>query len=129
MQNTLQAIALNHALAMGMLCGVQLRQKALQALALSRYTRQRRDELLQLYVQLQKPDQGARSAGGRRSQAATPGVAAAHPLPGAGPITALATDVILGDAHRFATGNQVGELHRDDPVRAQQWKAAAARRT
>ena len=27
--------------------------------------------------------------------------------PGVGPITALATDVFLGDAHRFATGNQV----------------------
>jgi transposase len=36
--------------------------------------------------------------------------------PGVGPVTALATEVFLGDPHRFATGNQGGQLHRDDPI-------------
>src|SRR5438309_5607352 len=53
-QNTLQAIALNHALRHGHALWSPAGQKALQALALSRYSSQRRDELLHLYVQLQK---------------------------------------------------------------------------
>ena len=53
-QNTLQAIALNHALRQGRALWSAPGQKALQALALSRYTSPRRDELLHLYVQLQK---------------------------------------------------------------------------
>jgi hypothetical protein len=47
-QNTLQAIALNHALRQGRTLWSAAGQKALQALALSRYTSQRRDELLRL---------------------------------------------------------------------------------
>ena len=80
--------------------------RALQALALSRYTSQRRDELLHLYVQLQKRikelDRQVEEEVKQRPQAMR---LLTHP--GVGPITALATDVFLGDAHRFATGNQV----------------------
>src|SRR4030095_7538496 len=54
LQHTLQAIALNHALREGRALWNPAGQKALQALTLSRYTSQRRDELLHLYVQLQK---------------------------------------------------------------------------
>src|SRR2546430_11953235 len=53
-QNTLQAIALNHALRQGRGLWTATGQKALQALSLPSYTRQRRDELLRLYVQLQQ---------------------------------------------------------------------------
>jgi hypothetical protein len=53
-QNTLQAIALNHALRRGRGLWTATGQKELQALSLPRYTRQRRDELLRLYVQLQR---------------------------------------------------------------------------
>ena len=53
-QNTLQAIALNHALRRGRGLWTASGQKALQALSLPRYSRQRRDELLRLYVQLQQ---------------------------------------------------------------------------
>jgi transposase len=53
-QNTLQAIALDRALRHGHALWSPAGQKALQALALSRYSSQRRDELLHLYVQLQK---------------------------------------------------------------------------
>jgi transposase len=53
-QNTLQAIALNHALRRGRGLWTATGQKALQALSLPRYTSQRRDQLLRLYVQLQQ---------------------------------------------------------------------------
>src|SRR5882724_9641574 len=105
-QNTLQAIALNHALRHGHALWSPAGQKALQALALSRYSSQRRDELLHLYLQLQKRikelDRQVEEEAKRRPQALR---LLTHP--GVGPITALATDVFLGDAHRFATGNQV----------------------
>src|SRR5256885_9681506 len=52
-QNTLQAMALNHALRRGRGLWTATGQKALQALSLPGYTSQRRDELLRLYVQLQ----------------------------------------------------------------------------
>jgi transposase len=105
-QNTLQAIALNHALRHGHALWSPAGQKALQALALSRYASQRRDELLHLYVQLQKRikelDRQVEEEAKQRPQALR---LLTHP--GVGPITALATDVFLGDAHRFATGNRV----------------------
>ena len=105
-QNRLQAIALNHALRQGRALWNPAGQKALQALALSGYSRQRRDELPQLYVQLQKRikelDRQVEEEAKRRPQALR---LLTHP--GVGPVTALATDVFLGDAHRFATGNQV----------------------
>ena len=53
-QNTLQAMALNHALRRGRGLWTATGQKALQALSLPSYTSQRRDELLRLYVQLQR---------------------------------------------------------------------------
>ena len=105
-QTTLQAIALNHALRHGHALWSPAGQKALQALALSRYSSQRRDELLHLYVQLQKRikelDRQVEEEAKQRPQALR---LLTHP--GVGPITALATEVFLGDAHRFATGNQV----------------------
>jgi transposase len=52
-QNTLQAIALNHALRRGRGLWTAAGQKALQALSLPSYSSQRRDQLLRLYVQLQ----------------------------------------------------------------------------
>ncbi len=60
-------------------------------------------------------DQGARPAGGRRSQAATPGVAAAHPS---------RSGADHGIGHRRVPGRRAPvchwqpgrELHRDDPV-------------
>lgn len=105
-QNTLQAIALNHALRQGRTLWNPAGQKALQALTLSRYTSQRRDELLHLYLQLQKRikelDRQVEEEAKQRPQALR---LLTHP--GVGPITALATDVFLGDAHRFANSNKV----------------------
>ena len=96
-QNRLQAIALNHALRPGRALWSSTGQKALPALALLRYTSQRRDELLHLYEQLQKRVQGldrqVEEAAKQRPQTLR---LLTHP--GVGPIPALATDVFLGDA-------------------------------
>jgi len=106
LQHTLQAIALNHALRKGSALWSQAGQTALQALPLTPYTSHRRAELLSLYLQLQKRiqklDQEVEDQIQQRTQA---GRLVTHP--GVGPVTALATEVFLGDPHRFATGNQV----------------------
>jgi transposase len=105
-QHTLQAITLNHALRQGRALWSAAGQTVLKALPLPPYTRQRRDELLALYAQLQKRiqelDQAVEAQARQRPQARR---LLTHP--GVGPVTALATDVFLGDPSRFATGNQV----------------------
>jgi len=106
LQHTLQAIALNHALRQGHTLWSIAGQGALQALALPPYTSQRRTELLSLYVQLQKRiqelDQIVEAQARQRPQARR---LLTHP--GVGAVTALATEVFLGDPSRFATGNEV----------------------
>ena len=71
-----------------------------------KYTAQRRDELLSLYTQLDKRiqqlDKQVETEARQRSQARR---LLTHP--GVGPVTALATEVCLGDPHRFAGANQV----------------------
>ena len=106
LQHTLQAIALNHALRQGHALWSQAGQSALQALPLPPYTSQRRAELLSLYVQLQKRIQELDKEVEAQARQRPP----ARRLlthPGVGPVTALATDVFLGDPSRFATANQV----------------------
>ncbi len=105
-QHTLQAIALHHALRQGRGLWSQVGQRALRALPLPPYTSQRRDELLSLYGQLQKRieqlDQQVEEQVQQRAQARR---LLTHP--GVGPVTALATEVFLGDSSRFARGNKV----------------------
>jgi transposase len=106
LQHTLQAIALNHALRQGHALWSTAGQSALQALPLPPYTSQRRDELLGLYAQLQKRiqelDKEVEAQARQRPQARQ---LLTHP--GVGAVTALATEVFLGDPSRLATGNQV----------------------
>ena len=106
LQHTLQAIALNHALRQGHALWSAAGQSALQALPLPPYTSQRRTELQSLYVQLQKRiqelDKEVEAQARQRPQARR---LLTHP--GVGAVTALATEVFLGDPSRFATGNQV----------------------
>jgi transposase len=106
LQHTLQAIALNHALRRGSGLWSQSGQTALQGLALPPYTSQRRTELLGLYVQLQKRiqdlDKEVEAQAQQRPQARR---LLTHP--GVGPVTALATEVFLGDPSRFASGKKV----------------------
>jgi transposase len=106
LQHTLQAIALNHALRRGHGLWSAAGQSALQALPLPPYTGQRRTELLSLYVQLQKRiqelDKEVEAQARQRPQARR---LLTHP--GVGAVTALATEVFLGDPSRFNTANQV----------------------
>jgi transposase len=106
LQHTLQAIALNHALRQGHALWSTEGQSALRALPLPPYSSQRRNELLDLYTQLQKRiqelDKEVEAQARQRPQARR---LLTHP--GVGPVTALATEVFLGDPSRFARGNQV----------------------
>lgn len=106
LQHTLQAIALNHALRRGPGLWSAAGRNALQALPLPPYSSQRRTELLRLYVQLQKRilelDKEVEVQARQRPQSRR---LLTHP--GVGPVTALATEVFLGDPKRFQTGNQV----------------------
>jgi transposase len=105
-QNTLQAMALNHALRRGRGLWTATGQKALQALSLAGYTRQRRDELLRLYVQLQQRIQELDGQVEKQVQQ-RPQALRLLTHPGVGPVTALATEVFLGDPHRFANGKNL----------------------
>ena len=105
-QHTLQAIALNHALRRGRALWSTKGQYALQALPLPPYSGQRRNQLLVMYDQLQKRiqelDKEVERQARHRPQS--------HRLmthPGVGPVTALATEVFLGDPRRFTTGKEV----------------------
>lgn len=106
LQHTLQGIALNHALRRGHALWSTAGKSALEALPLPPYTSQRRNELLRLYAQLQKRiqelDKEVEAQAQQRPQACR---LLTHA--GVGPVTALATEVFLGDPSRFATGNQV----------------------
>src|SRR5712664_4061706 len=105
-QNTLQAIALNHALRRGRGLWTATGQKALQALSLPSYTSQRRDELLRLYVQLQRRIQELDGQVEKQVQQ-RPQALRLLTHPGVGPVTALATEVFLGDPSRFANGKNL----------------------
>src|SRR5206468_2311029 len=77
-----------------------------QALSLAGYSRQRRDELLRLYLQLQ---QRIQELDGQVEKQVRQRPQALRLLthPGVGPVTALATEAFLGDPSRFANGKNV----------------------
>jgi transposase len=106
LQHTLQAIALNHALRRGHGLWSTAGQNALQALPLPPHSSQRRTELLRLYVQLQKRIQALDKEVEVQARQ-RPHARRLQTHPGVGAVTALATEVFLGDPNRFATGNQV----------------------
>jgi len=102
-QNALQAIALSHGLRRGKSLWSQTGQHAITSLPLAPHTAHRRTELQALYRQLDEQiskleeritDQAWQRPGARRLMT--------HP--GVGPITALATEVFLGDPARFTDG-------------------------
>jgi transposase len=75
-------------------------------LSLAGYTSQRRDELLRLYVQLQQRIQELDGQVAKQVQQ-RPQALGLLTHPGVGPVTALATEVFLGDPSRFANGKNV----------------------
>jgi transposase len=106
LQHTLQAIALNHGLRQGHGLWSEAGQCALQALPLPPYTAQRRNELLGLYRQLQKRIQGLEKEVEGQAQG-RPQSRRLLTHPGVGPVTALATEMFLGEPSRFTTSNEV----------------------
>jgi len=106
LQHTLQSIALNHGLRRGPGLWSGTGQSALQALPLAHYTSQRRNALLSLYAQLQKRIQELDKVVQGEAQT-RPQARRLLTHPGVGPVTALATEVFLGDPSRFPTGKQV----------------------
>jgi len=105
-QNALQAIALNHGLRRGSSLWSLAGQHAIESLPLAPNASQRRAALLALYAQLQEQidelDRRVDELAWQRPQSQR---LMTHP--GVGPITALATEVFLGDPARFADGKAV----------------------
>lgn len=102
----LQALALNHGLRRGHSLWARGGQHTLRALPLAAHASEQRDALLALYPQLQGPidelDREVEREAQQRSQSRR---LMTHP--GVGPITALATEVFLGDPRRFADSKDV----------------------
>ena len=102
-QNALQAIALANGLRRGPSLWSQAGQHTIASLPLAPHTAHRRSELQAMYVKfesdIEKLNQRVEEQAGQRS-----GARLLMTHPGVGPITALATDVFLGDPKRFADG-------------------------
>jgi transposase len=100
-QNALQAIALANGLRRGPSLWTQAGQQAIAALPLSPHAAYRRSELQAMYVtfetEIEKLNQRVEEQACGRV-----GARLLMTHPGVGPITALATDVFLGDPARFA---------------------------
>src|SRR6202047_2257271 len=102
-QNALQAIALANGLRRGSSLWSQSGQEAIASLPLAPHTAHRRSELQAMYArfeaEIEQLNQQVLEQAGQRP---TAGRLMTHP--GVGPITALATDVFLGDPKRFRDG-------------------------
>jgi len=101
-QNALQAMALAHGLRRGSSLWTQAGQHAIASLPLSPHAAYRRNELLAMYekfeAEIEKLNQRVEQQAQERS-----GTRLLMTHPGVGPITALATEVYLGDPARFAS--------------------------
>jgi transposase len=105
-QLSLQALALSHGLRRGHALWTRAGQHTLRELPLAAHAREQRDTLLALYPQLQGPiDDLDRQVEKQAQQRPHSQRLMTHP--GVGPITALATEVFLGDPQRFADGKAV----------------------
>src|SRR5216684_5322903 len=105
-QNALQAIALSHGLRRGKALWSQAGQQAIASLPLAPHAAHRRTELQALYCKLGKQiDELGERVMDQALQ--RPGAKLLMTHPGVGPITALATDVFLGDPARFDDGKAV----------------------
>jgi transposase len=105
-QNALQSIALSHGLRRGRAMWSKAGLAAIRSLPLPPYSTERRDALVRLYLQMREEidelDKIVAECAAERERAR---LLVTHP--GVGPITALATESILGDPARFADGKAV----------------------
>jgi transposase len=105
-KNGLQAVALNHGLRWRRRLWTEAGQKQLQALSVGEGTQRRREDLLPLLQQLDtwvgELDQRIEAEVARRPEARR---LMTHP--GVGPLTALATVLILGEVERFSEARRV----------------------
>jgi transposase len=105
-QHTLQSMALNHGLRRGHSLWNQAGQHALRALPLAPHASQRRKALMTLYPSLQESiDELDLEVSQQVDQHPQARRLMTHP--GVGPITALATEVFLGNPMRFTDGKAV----------------------
>lgn len=105
-QHTLQSLALAHGLRRGHSLWSQAGQHELEALPLAPHASQRRAALLALYPRLQESIEELDRQVGEEARE-RPQARRLMTHPGVGPVTALATEVFLGDAQRFPDGKAV----------------------
>ncbi len=106
LQNALQSIALSHGLRRGSSLWSKAGLQAIGSLALPGYSAERRDALVALYLHLQAEiDELDKTVAACAEQRPLAQLLMTHP--GVGPITALATEVLLGDPTRFVDGKAV----------------------
>src|ERR1700745_2188952 len=102
-QHTLQSMALNHGLRRGRSLWSQAGQGELRALPLAPHASERRKALMTLYPSLQESiDPLGHEVSEQTQQRTDARRLMTHP--GVGPVTALATEVFLGDPKRFSDG-------------------------
>jgi transposase len=107
--NALQGLALGHGVRRGAALWSGEGQATIASLALPPHAGQRRTELQAMYghlnTQIEELDQRVTDQADQRPQARR---LMTHP--GVGPVTALATEVFLGDPSRFVDGKAVGPV-------------------
>jgi transposase len=125
-QNALHAIALAHGVRRGPTLGNRDGQALLTSLPLPPHTADRRSALQALYQHLNdhidRLDERAQHVANERARAR---LLMTHP--GVGPVTALATEVFVGDPTRFPDGKAVASYVGMIPSRVLERQAAAAR--
>jgi transposase len=102
-QNALQAIALANGLRRGPSLWSREGQSTIASLPLAPHTAHRRSELQAMYVKFES-DIEKLNKRVEEQAVERPGARLLMTHPGVGPVTALATDVFLGDPKRFADG-------------------------
>src|SRR2546428_7678716 len=131
-QNTLQAIALSHGLRRGQSLWSQAGRQAIASLPLAPHAAHRRTELQALNCKLGKQiDELGERVMDQALQ--RPGAKLLMTHPGVGPVTALATDVFLGDPARFddgkAVASYVGMIPSEYSSGGGQWRGGWGQRS